>query len=124
MGDRPGGLVLGDNPVALSSLLARSDPHSVTRELLRCERCGEPMVDVAWVEISAFGDVEPRYVPGRARCPTPGCGTTCPVCRRELGDIHSGACSFIVEKLQDPCRVSREDCMIDIRGSARRKARE
>lgn len=85
-------------------------PNPATGEQAECGRCGVLLVDVDWVEVTTFGEAEPRYVLGRSRCPTEGCGTTCPVCRRPPGDIHSGACSFIVDKLQDPCRVSREDC--------------
>lgn len=78
---------------------------------VRCRTCGA-MRDAEWVDVSSFGDQGPRYTPGRAEpCPTRGCGTTCPICRRDVGDIHSGACSpFVLSKLTDPCRVSREDC--------------
>jgi hypothetical protein len=74
-------------------------------------RCGARLVDVEWADVTALGDLEPRYVLCAGRCPRPGCGTTCPICRRPPGDIHSGACSpFVLTKLVDPCRVSREDC--------------
>lgn len=75
-----------------------------------CARCGA-LVDVDWCEVTAVGEAEPRYVPGMVRCLTPGCGTTCPICHREPGDIHSGACAPIVlAKLVDPTRVTLEDC--------------
>jgi hypothetical protein len=80
-----------------------------------CGRCGAVM-DVDWVEITAMGDPEPRYVPGMSRCPTEGCGTTCPICRRPPGDIHSGACTpFVLGNLADPVRVTREDCLAVVR---------
>jgi hypothetical protein len=102
---------LGFDPVqALETL---GDPHPVTRKWERCRWCGSALQGVEWVEISAFGDSEPRYTVGRASCPTEGCGPCCPVCRRTPGDIHSGACTFVVGKLVDPCRVSREDCFQD-----------
>lgn len=75
-----------------------------------CDRCGLVDPDMVWIEVTAWGDLEPSYVRGRA-CSTPGCGTTCPICKREPGDIHSGACSpFVLTKLEDPTRVSRADC--------------
>lgn len=38
-----------------------------------CYRCGQPG-HVDWVEVTTFGDAEPRYVRGRdAYCLTPGC---------------------------------------------------
>jgi hypothetical protein len=75
-----------------------------------CPICGVE-VDCDWLEISAFGDAQPSFAPGKYVCPTPRCGQVCKVCRREVGDIHSGACSAIVlAKIDDPCRVSREDC--------------
>jgi hypothetical protein len=78
---------------------------------VHCERCGA-VKDVHWVEITSLGDSEPRYVQGMSRCPTQGCGTTCPICRRPPGDIHSGACAPIVlGKVDDRTRVTREDCL-------------
>jgi hypothetical protein len=115
-----GSEIVADRPAAGVDVGRRPDgpmidAHPVTGELLRCGRCRAPMVDVDWVEIRSMGDREPSYVAGRARCPTKGCGTTCPICRREPGDIHSGACSpFVLTKLVDPCRVSREDCRTKI----------
>lgn len=77
-----------------------------------CRRCAAPLEDVEWVEVATLGDPEPRYVMGRSRCPTEGCGTTCPICRRPPGDIHSGACSpFVLTNLEDPCRVTKADCL-------------
>lgn len=101
-----------ENPAESALIEAcKVNPHPVTGDVFRCSRCTAPMLGVEWIEISAFGYREPSYVPGRATCPTKGCGTTCPICHREPGDIHSGACSpFVLSKLTDPCRVSREDC--------------
>lgn len=77
---------------------------------LLCERCGAAQDNL--IEITALGDLEPRYVSG-SPCPTPGCGTTCPICQRPVGDVHSGACAPIVlAKLTDRTRVSREDCLM------------
>lgn len=76
-----------------------------------CERCGA-IVDVDWIEITAFADPEPSYVQGQRRCPTSGCGTTCPICRRPVGDIHSGACAPIVlGKVTEQVWVTRADCL-------------
>lgn len=76
-----------------------------------CSRCGTTLVDVEWADVRTMGDLEPRHVLCAGRCPREGCGTTCPICRRPVGDIHSGACSpFVLTKLTDPCRVSVEDC--------------
>ena len=83
---------------------------------VNCERCGTP-VQVDWIDVSTLGDVEPVYVQGRrSACPTKGCGTSCPICHREPGDIHSGACAPIVlGKVGDATRVTREDCLAVIR---------
>lgn len=93
----------------------------MTREVLRsawrpprlapCPRCGA-LVDVLWwVDVSSLGARKPDRVAGPVACPTPGCGTTCPICHRAPGDIHSGACAPIVlAKLVDPTRVTVEDC--------------
>jgi hypothetical protein len=80
-----------------------------------CERCGAEL-DVDWCEITTCGEAEPSFVPGRVVCPTPGCGKVCPICRRQPGDVHSGACGPIMErKLADKVHVSREDCMTVLR---------
>lgn len=82
---------------------------------LTCDLC-TAVLYVDWVEVTAMGDVEPRYVPGRTRCPTVGCGSTCPICHEAVGEIHSGACAPIVlAKVDDPTRVSREDCRAVVR---------
>lgn len=81
----------------------------------QCARCGAwTIVDLC--EVTQLGDPEPAYVRGMVRCLTPGCGTTCPICHREPGDIHSGACAPIVlGKLTDPTRVTVEDCRTVVR---------
>jgi hypothetical protein len=85
---------------------------------LPCGRCGA-LVDVDWIEVSTLGDPEPSYVPGQIVCPTEGCGTTCPICHRPPGDIHSGACSpFVLAKLIDPCRITRSDCLTAVHALA------
>jgi hypothetical protein len=82
---------------------------------VNCKRCGAVM-DVDWIEVTALTDIEPRYIQGRTECPTADCGTTCPICHRPPGDIHSGACAPIVlGKAADPTRVSPEDCLAVIR---------
>lgn len=88
----------------------------MSRPDVHCERCGA-VVEVEWIDITAYGDTEPQYVQGRrSACPTKGCGTTCPICQREPGDIHSGACAPIVlAKVEDQTRVSREDCLAVVR---------
>lgn len=78
---------------------------------LRCEVCDEPLTVEDWAEVTALGDRQPRFVPTRVSCPTPRCGEVCRTCRREPGDIHSGACSWaVLSKVADPCWVSIEDC--------------
>lgn len=83
---------------------------------VHCERCGA-VLDVDWVDVTTYGDVEPQYVQGRrGPCPTEGCGTTCPICHRAPGDIHSGECAPIVlAKVEDRTRVTREDCLAVVR---------
>jgi hypothetical protein len=82
-----------------------------THHTFCCERCGA-VLDVEWIDITALGDAEPQFIPGRSTCPTAGCGTTCPICHRPPGDIHSGACAPIVlAKATDQVRVTREDCL-------------
>lgn len=76
----------------------------------QCLRCGG-WARVEQCEVTTISDPEPRYVRGMVECLTPGCGTTCPICHRKPGDIHSGACAAIVlAKLVDPTRVTVEDC--------------
>lgn len=80
-----------------------------------CPRCGA-LVDAEYVDTTPLGSAFDTQVHSRWRCPTPGCGTTCPICRREPGDIHSGACAPIVlAKLTDPTRVTVEDCRTVVR---------
>lgn len=75
-----------------------------------CPRCGAT-AEVDYQEVTALGDTEPSYVPGLVRCPTAGCGTTCPMCHREVGDIHAAECApIILGKVEDPTRVSKDDC--------------
>lgn len=83
---------------------------------VHCDRCGA-VLEVDWVEITTLGDAEPRYVQGyRELCPTKGCGTTCPICHRPPGDIHSGACGPVMAtKADDPTRVTCEDCLAVVR---------
>jgi hypothetical protein len=79
-----------------------------------CKRCGAEL-EVDWCEITAWGDPEPTYVIGRADCPTEGCGTTCPICRRRPGDVHSGACGPVMDrKLVDKVHVTTADCMAEV----------
>jgi hypothetical protein len=76
----------------------------------QCPQCGAP-VDVRYVDTTVLGNPFETSITGTRRCPTPGCGTTCPICHREPGDIHSGACAPIVlRKLTDATRVSVDDC--------------
>lgn len=76
---------------------------------VRCDRCGAAAD--AYVEVTTLGDIEPRYLV--TRCSQSGCGTTCPICRRAVGDIHSGACMPLVEaKLTDKVYVTRQDCLV------------
>lgn len=76
-----------------------------------CEWC-DALRQVEWIEVTAWGDAESRYVQGRREpCPTKGCGPVCPTCRRPPGDIHKAECATIVlNKLDDRTRVTREDC--------------
>jgi hypothetical protein len=94
-----------------------SDPR--TAVLPPCLRCGA-VPDVEWIEITAFGR-EPSWLPGESLCSTAGCVDAggsrrvpldrCRICRRPVGDIHSGACSEVVlSKVDDPCRVAMADC--------------
>jgi len=95
-----------------------TDPRAVV--LPPCLRCGA-LPDVEWIEVTAWGDLEPQYEPGRSLCSTVGCVDEngrrhvpldrCRICRRPVGDIHSGACaSIVLAKVDDPCRVSLADC--------------
>jgi hypothetical protein len=78
----------------------------------RCRLCGHEFDLDDCAEITAFGEARPRYVPTKV-CPTPGCGTTCPICHRPEGDVHSGECgSIILPKLVDQVYVTRDDCRI------------
>lgn len=81
-----------------------------------CERCGA-LVETEWYEVTALGDAEARYIPGRSEpCPTKWCGTTCPICRRPPGDIHAAECApLVVRKVEDPTRVSSADCLVVVR---------
>jgi hypothetical protein len=91
--------------------------EAMSNLVLNCPRCSAVIEDVDWIDISAYGDAEPRYIAGRhGPCPTEGCGTTCPTCRRAEGDIHGAECGPVMaRKVEDPTRVSREDCLAVIR---------
>lgn len=39
---------------------------------INCYRCGQPGY-TDWVEVTAYGDREPRWLPGEQYCVTPGC---------------------------------------------------
>lgn len=98
--------------------MSLSDPRSAV--VPPCLRCGA-LPDVEWIEVTAVGDAEPSYLPGRSPCSTVGCLDAdgrrhvpldrCRICRRPVGDIHSGACTpMVLAKVDDPCRVSIDDC--------------
>ena len=70
-------------------------------------------LDIEWAEITACGDAEPRYVPGKVKCPTPGCVPRCPSCHGQVGDIHGPNCGEVMAaKLGglQPCTITRGDC--------------
>jgi hypothetical protein len=69
------------------------------------------------IDVSTLGDPEPVLIEGRSEpCPTKGCGTTCPICRRVPGDVHAGECApIVVRKLEDPTHVSHADCLAVVR---------
>lgn len=85
-----------------------------------CDRC-RGRVEVDWIDVTRLGHPYREYAPGETRCLTPGCcdeqGSKrvelhrCRICRRPVGDIHTAECAPIVlAKVDQPHRVSLEDC--------------
>lgn len=95
-------------------------------EALTCLRRGaRPETD--WIDTSALNDPEPRYTPGAALCPIPGCVDNrgrrdvplrrCRICGRPPGDVHSGECGeMVLAKVVDPHLVAAEDCRPQVPG--------
>jgi len=77
----------------------------------RCSICAAPVLTGEYAEVTMLSDPKPRYVPGRAMCPTPRCGEVCKVCRREVGDVHGPDCGpLMFGKLERPHIVDASDC--------------
>ena len=38
-----------------------------------CQHCGQPLTVLNWCDVTRWGELRPRFIPGQSRCDTPDC---------------------------------------------------